>query len=142
MTILEEFDNKYKKDRSGLISEHYNKIISKELHEQMNSELLNKVSLTNVKEIIKFDFKTNVNITGDRIITIRYIDVDSQIQNLFMVLNTEDWNSIRNDQENYIEITDKRLLISDNTFELIKLRDMFFKFLDIFHRGYTRIEDK
>lgn len=135
--ILKEFDKNYKINRARLISNNYEEIVASNLHENININLLKRINISNIKELIKFDFMTNVNNTGDRHITLHFFDEDNTLQRVHIVLNTDDWEELKQ-SDNYILINDKRTEILNNTFELQEVKNILFKMLDIFRRGYDK----
>lgn len=135
--ILKEFDKNYKINRARLISDNYKEIVASTLHKNINIDLLKRINIPNIKELIKFDFMTNVNNTGDRHITLHFFDEDDSFQRIHIVLNTDDWEELKQ-SDNYILINDKRTEILNNTFELQEVKNILFKMLDIFRRGYDK----
>ena len=64
--ILQEYDQQCKIRRANLIAKYYDVIVAQNLHDDIQTALLEYFSLLKLQEIVKFDFRTNVEHMGDR----------------------------------------------------------------------------
>ena len=135
--ILKEYDKQYKIGRAKLIASHYDDIVAIKLHDIMKSTLLEKFDLLDIKEIIRFDFRTNVDNMGDSHIWIDYYDIKNQLQNIYIVLNSKNYKYIE-DLPNYIDINKIKISLNSKNLNLEELNEMQNKMLNIFHRGYDK----
>ena len=139
--ILQEYDQQYKIGRAKLITRHYDVIVAKNLHDSIQTALLEYFSLPKIQEIVKFDFRTNVEHMGDRHIWLDYYDTVGDLQKIYIVLNTKKFKYITN-FPNTITINEELISLEESNIDLKIFKEMQDKLLNIFHRGYENQEFK
>jgi hypothetical protein len=138
MNILERYDKNYKIGRAKLIAENYDSIVALALHDILESSILSKFNLSNIKEIVKFDYRTNENNMGDEHIWIEYADTNNKNIKLYIELNTND-DGFKSNMKNKLIINDIAILLSLENFDLDEFYDCLHKLLKVFHRGYDKL---
>ncbi len=133
--ILQEYDQQYKIGRAKLIAKHYDEIVAQNLHKSIQIVLLAYFSLPKIQEIIKFDFRTNVEHMGDRHIWLDYYDVAGDLQKIYIVLNTKRLEYIA-ELPNMITINEEFTSLQESSIDLKAFKEMQAKLLNVFHRGY------
>ena len=139
--ILQEYDRQYKIGRAKLITKHYDEIVAENLHESIQTALLESFSLPKIQEIVKFDFRTNVEHMGDRHIWLDYYDTVGDLQKIYIVLNTKKFKYIT-DLPNRITINEELISLKESSIDLKIFKEMQNRLLNIFHRGYENQEFK
>jgi len=137
--ILQEYDRQYKIGRAKLITKHYDEIVAENLHESIQTALLESFSLPKIQEIVKFDFRTNVEHMGDRHIWLDYYDTVGDLQKIYIVLNTKKFKYIA-DLPNRITINEELISLQESSINLKIFKEMQNRLLSIFHRGYENQE--
>ena len=127
--LLEALDRECKERRAALISKHYEEIVG-DIHHFFTKEFLSRVSTIEMKEIIKFDYMTNLKVDGDKHLWINFIDINEEFHRFKIVVCKE--------RGEYIIYKEKKY-----TFEILGLcMSLFETFsdlcLDVFRRGYDK----
>ena len=139
--ILQEYDQQYKIGRAKLITKYYDVIVAQNLHDDIQTALLECFSLPKIQEIVKFDFRTNVEHMGDRHIWLDYYDVAGDLQKIYIVLNTKRLEYIA-ELPNMITINEEFTSLQESSIDLKAFKEMQDKLLNVFHRGYENQEFK
>jgi len=130
MNKLKEFDKNCKRQRSELISNNYKEIVG-EIHDYFQLKIINSFEDLIVLEIVKFDYMTNLHSDGDKLLWIDFVDSDSNLHHLKVVINLL--------SEDYIEFNNSKKLLSTTSLTQETL-DKFSKMcLGVFRRGYDKI---
>ena len=139
--ILQEYDQQYKIGRAKLIAKHYDEIVAQNLHESIQTVLLECFSLPKIQEIVKFDFRTNVEHMGDRHIWLDYYDIAGDLYQICLVLNTKRLEYIV-ELPNTITINEEHSSLQESDMDLHMFKEMQAKLLNVFHRGYEKQDFK
>jgi len=127
--LLVALDSEYKQKRAALIAANYEAIVG-EIHHFFQEKILHKVATTLVKEIVKFDYMTNLKRDGDKHLWIGFIGEDEMFYRFKIV-------SCR-DKGMYIIFQDKQYFFDTIDFS----PDIFEEFSNLclsqFRRGYEK----
>jgi len=125
--LLKALDREYKQKRAELISPNYDAIVSK-IHNQFQLDIVNKISELQVKEIVKFDYMTNLEVEGDIHLSVDFVDNNNILHHFKSVINSSSYS-----------ILDKKRYISKDVLLTFDLIDDFSKLcLSEFRRGYDK----
>jgi hypothetical protein len=128
LTKLQLFDKNCADSRRDLIRDNYSEIIH-DIHNFFQKEIVNAFSKTTVKEIVKFDYMTNLFTDGDKFLWIKFIDEEEK---------RIDFEFIQASKDAVLYFFDeKRYLPSEVSLELKTVEKFSYMCLGIFRRGYS-----
>ncbi len=127
--LLLALDQEYKERRAALISEHYKEIVG-EIDDYFQKNLLAKISDIQLKEIIKFDYMTNIKEDGDKHLWIHFIDSKSKLYRFKVVVCST--------KGSYCILEDEKFDFNTINFTLEDFEEFSDLCLSEFRRGYDK----
>ncbi len=125
--LLKELDREYKQKRAELIAKNYDAIVG-DIHDSFQLDIISKVSQLQVKEIVKFDYMTNLEEEGDIHLWVDFIDSKNILHHFNCVVNSSSYTVLDKNRYTFEEVS--------LTFELIN--DFSKLCLSEFRRGYDK----
>ena len=130
LTTLQKYDYECSIERTKLISKYYTDIVG-DIHDFFQENIITLFYDVKVKEILRFDYMTNLFIDGDKFLWIDFIDTDSKLHHLKVVINLL--------SDDYIEFNDSKKVLTTTSLTKETLEKLSKMCLGVFRRGYDKI---
>lgn len=127
--LLKEYDEAYRAGRAELIATHYEEIVGA-VHRFFQERVIGSIAPSlYVKEIVKFDYMTNLKANGDKHLWIDFTDMHDQKHH---------FEAIRlSSMEEYC-VLDDALHAYTSAFTKADIHELADRCLGIFRRGYDK----
>ena len=127
--LLRDLDEEYREKRAELIADNNNDIV-RDIHEYFQHKIINLFLKLDVKEIVKFDYMTNLEIDGDKHIWVNFIGKNNSLNYFKIIINHK--------TKNYCILNEKKYLLEDINITIEIIEDFSELCLSEFRRGYDK----
>lgn len=130
INILKDYDEAYRVGRAKIIEENYSLLVE-QIHLYFQDHIINLIApRIKIKEIVKFDYMTNLKISGDRHMWINFINIQNTLHYFEVIKYLPDKESIFFDKNP----------IDSSILEPSAIETLAKECLKVFHRGYDKPE--